>query len=100
MSVYAINEGTGHLIAVTATSGNTALHASFATARQAKVTNVGASPVCIRMGPSSQTAVTTDFCLAAGESAVVGMSPTYTNIGAICTTGTSTLSVTPVSMIE
>jgi hypothetical protein len=100
MTTFAINQGTGHAIAVTATSSNTALHASFATVRRARFVNLSATVACIRMGPVSQTAVTTDFAIGPNESVTVEMSPTYTNLGAIMNTGTGTLFVSPVSTLE
>jgi hypothetical protein len=94
--MYSINQGTGFVVSVTATSGNTAL-TGYATVRQVKLTNVGTSACFVRMGPVSQTAVTTDFCIGGGESAVVTLPVGSTNLGAICqATQSTTLCVSPV----
>jgi hypothetical protein len=94
--MYSINQGAGFVVSVTATSGNTAL-TGYTTVRQVKLTNVGTDACFVRFGPTSQTAVTTDFCVGAGESAVVALPVGSLNLGAIClATKTTTLAVSPV----
>jgi len=101
MTTYQVNWGTGAVVAVTSTSGNTALPSSFAQSRRVKISNAGPNPAFVRFGPASQTAVTTDFCVLNGESVTVELSPSYTNMGAICAaTQTATLYLSPVSTLE
>jgi hypothetical protein len=96
MTMYSINQGTGFVVSVTATSGNTAL-TGYATVRQAKLTNVGTKACFVRLGPTTQTAVTTDFCINGAETVVVSLPVGSTNLGAICAgSDTTTLCVSPV----
>ena len=96
MTMFSINQGAGLVVSVTASSSNTAL-TGYATVRQVKLTNTGTNACFVRLGPVSQTAVTTDFCVGGGESVVVALPVGSLNLGAIClATQSTTLCVSPV----
>lgn len=64
------------------------------------IANDGTQAAFVRIGLGSQTAVTTDFCVLGGQSVVLNKPSAHLNVAAITSTGSTSIKVMPVDVLN